>query len=194
MPDAPPENLPEPLAGAVKAVGRPLQDAAKPVQDALKAAWAAASVWNAVAAVGPLGSARRSAAESMIALKLLADAALVYAKDNGGRLPPADAYPDALKKYLNATAGKPFAMPEGKVLALNAAVAGRRTEEVADPRSTVLLFEAKPGGPLAGGRELLRDLAGEEDAYVAAFADGHVEWLSQEELAKKTWQPAASRN
>jgi len=190
MPDAPPKELPEPLAGAVNAVEKPLQDAAKPVQDALKAAWAAASVWDSVPAAGPLGSVRKAAAESMIALKLIADAAQAYAKDNGGRLPPADAYPGALKKYLGLAEGEPFKMPDGKVLAMNAALAGRRIEEIPDASAAILFFEAKLGGPLVGGRELLRELAGDQDGYVVAFADGHVEWLSQEELAKKAWGPA----
>jgi hypothetical protein len=48
MPDTPPEGLPEALAGAMKGVLKPLQDAAKPTQDALKAAWAAASAWEDV--------------------------------------------------------------------------------------------------------------------------------------------------
>jgi len=51
MPDTAPENLPEALAGAVKGVLKPLQDAAKPTQDALKAAWAAASAWEEVPAL-----------------------------------------------------------------------------------------------------------------------------------------------
>jgi dipeptidyl aminopeptidase/acylaminoacyl peptidase len=51
MPDAPPQDLPEALAGAMKPVIKPLQDAAKPTQDALKAAWAAASAWEEVPAV-----------------------------------------------------------------------------------------------------------------------------------------------
>ena len=63
MPDAPPKELPEPLAGAVNAVEKPLQDAAKPVQDALKAAWAAASVWDVVPAAGPPGAAGKPSAE-----------------------------------------------------------------------------------------------------------------------------------
>jgi hypothetical protein len=63
VPDAPPENLPEPLADAMRAVGKPLQDAARTVQDALKAAWAAASVWDDAAAVGPLAAPAKPAAE-----------------------------------------------------------------------------------------------------------------------------------
>ena len=51
MPDAPPEGLSEALAGAMKGVIKPLQDAAKPTQDALKAAWAAASAWDEVPAL-----------------------------------------------------------------------------------------------------------------------------------------------
>jgi len=63
VPDAPPENLPEPLADAMRAVGKPLEDAARTVQDALKAAWAAASVWDDVPAVGPLAAPAKPAAE-----------------------------------------------------------------------------------------------------------------------------------
>jgi len=53
LPESTPKELPEALANAVNAVEKPLQDAAKPTQEALKAAWAAASVWEDVPAVAP---------------------------------------------------------------------------------------------------------------------------------------------
>jgi WD40 repeat protein len=55
LPESTPKELPEALANAVNAVEKPLQDAAKPTQEALKAAWAAASVWEEVPAVAPAG-------------------------------------------------------------------------------------------------------------------------------------------
>jgi len=141
--------------------------------------------WEAPEPVLP----RDLSAQSMIGMTALADAAKAYAAEHDGRLPAAGEFPKALKKYMEP--GRPPTAPQGRALAMNEALCGKRLTDLADPERTVLFFETDSGGPLVGGRELLRNLAGDDDAYVIAFADGHIEWVCKDEVAALIWGPAS---
>jgi hypothetical protein len=130
---------------------------------------------------------REAAAQSMINLTCLADAAQKYAEENDGRLPPPGGFPSALLGYLEPD-GRPDA-PPGRAYGMNGALCGLRASDLRDADRTVLFFECLPQGPFVGGSELLRPLTGDEDAYVIAFADGHVEWVSRDAAADLIWVP-----
>ncbi len=130
---------------------------------------------------------REAAAQSMIGLTRLAEAALEYAEENDGRLPPPGGFPSALRDYLDP-GGMPDA-PPGRAYGVNGALCGLRLSDLRDADRTVLFFECTPEGPFVGGSGLLRPLTGDEDAYVIAFADGHVEWVSRDAAADLIWIP-----
>jgi hypothetical protein len=142
--------------------------------------------------VGPAAevrSARGNAARSMIAVSLLCHAARAYAAEHGGRLPPAEGYPSALEKYMGETSSDVLAATGDRRIAMNAALAGVSLESIGEPGRTVLFFETQPGGGRVGGRELLRPLAGPDEAYVIGFADGHVVWVDADGLKDLLWLP-----
>ncbi len=128
-------------------------------------------------------------AQSMICLTNLVAAAQAYAGEHDGRLPPAAEFPSALEKYFEPLPVARAVPPQGRRFAMNAAVAGLRLKEIADPARTVLFFETGPEGPLVGGQERLRQLGNDDDEYVFAFADGHVERMSGDDLKDLVWQP-----
>jgi hypothetical protein len=136
---------------------------------------------------GPPASVSELAAQSMIGMKMQAAAALAFAEEHGGRLPKAHEYPAALERYL--TVGEHTVPPHGRAFAMNEAVAGLRLAEIPQPERTVLLFETGEGRSLVGGKERLRPLPRPGDAYVIAFVDGNVKWMTKEEVDGLIWQP-----
>jgi len=140
----------------------------------------------------PDAGPRTKAAESMVGLTVLGGAAQEFAEEHDGRLPTAAEYPQALEKYIGQRPGERLVVPHGVRFVMNAAVAGARVADLNEPERTVLFFEGRAGGPAVGGRELLRPLSGEDDACVIAFADGHVAWVSREELDDLIWQPTGA--
>lgn len=132
-------------------------------------------------------SPTESAARSMIGMKTEAAVVRAFAEEHSGRLPTAAEYPETLEPYYKDQ-GRPLA-PAGRRFAMNKAVAGLRLADILKPERTVLLFETREHEDLVGGKDLLRTLIGSDDAYVIAFVDGHVEWLTQEEVDGLIWQP-----
>jgi len=132
----------------------------------------------------PLGAA----AESMIKMSAVLQAARDYADEHDGRLPPADAFPGALAKYLDRSPRDVLKLSSGRRLAMNAALAGLPLTAVSEPDRTVLLFEAGPDGPPVSGPSRLRPLRGPDDAYVIGFVSGRVAWVDPEDLGDLIWQ------
>jgi len=135
-------------------------------------------------------SPEQAAARSMISMTRLVQAAEDYARDHQGRLPTAEEYPAALLDYIGPD-GRPEG-PSGRDFAMNEAVCGLRRDAISRPNRTVLFFECPPHGPFVGGRELLRPLVGHDDAYVVAFADGHIDWIPAEQVDGLIWQPGSA--
>jgi len=113
-----------------------------------------------------------------------------------GTFPAADQWPDVLgrafgrKVDVDKELPSPFQPEAGCALAMNRYLSQLDENKVLDRTRTVLLFEVKPGGPRSGGPELLPDdpPAGR---YVIAFVDGHVQWLTKEEVHALIWDPQA---
>jgi hypothetical protein len=138
---------------------------------------------------GGIETPRGAAAESMIKMSAVLQAARDYADEHDGRLPPADAFPGALAKYLDRPAHDALRLSGFRRLAMNAALAGLPLTAVSEPDRTVLLFETGPDGPPVGGPSRLRPLRGPDDAYVIGFVSGRVEWVDPENLGDLIWEP-----
>jgi hypothetical protein len=138
-------------------------------------------------AVARAASTSEMAGQSMIGMKVLADAARAFAEEHGGRLPTAEEFPGALEPYLKQEP-RPAA-PQGRAFAMNEALAGARLADIAKPDRTVLFFETCAGADGVGGREMLRPLDGPDDAYVVALVDGHVVWVPKEDIDQFAWEP-----
>jgi len=132
-------------------------------------------------------STSEMAAQSMIGMKVLADAARAFAEEHGGRLPTAAEFPGALEPYFKQEP-RPAA-PQGRAFAMNEALAGARLADIAKPERTILFFETCAGGDEVGGRETLRPLDGPDDAYVVALVDGQVAWVPKAEIDQFAWEP-----
>ncbi|MCX5673722.1 MAG: DUF4190 domain-containing protein [Planctomycetota bacterium] len=141
---------------------------------------------------GAIETPRGAAAESMIKMSAVLQAARDYADEHDGRLPPADAFPGALAKYLDRSPRDMLQLSRSRRLAMNAALAGLPLTAVSEPDRTVLFFEAGPDGPPVGGPSRLRPLRGPDDAYVIGFVSGRVAWVPQEDLGDLLWEPDRS--
>lgn len=130
-------------------------------------------------------------------LRQLNGAAINYATDYKGHLPPADSWPKYLVKggyIMDETLLCPVAREAGRGYAINANLRGLKIDDIRQRSSTVLFFECAPGSPPAGGPELLppepryKDPSG---CFVFGFADGHAEWVSPKNLGQLNWDPKA---
>ena len=130
--------------------------------------------------------ARRSG-QSMMGLQVLALAALDYAREHGGRLPLSDEFPLCLVRYIEGRQA-PRA-PPGRAFAMNAPLSGMRLADIDLPKRTVLFFESDAGGPVVGGPEILRSIEGDDDGFIIAFADGHVESVWPDDIDDFIWHP-----
>lgn len=130
-------------------------------------------------------------------IRQLCAAAINYATDYNGHLPPADSWPEYLVKggYITDHLFPcPSAYNGGRGYAMNAGLHGLRIDEIRRRSSTVLFFECAPGSPPAGGPELLPPKPRHEDfngCFVFGFADGHAEHVSPKDLGQLNWDPKA---
>jgi prepilin-type processing-associated H-X9-DG protein len=157
---------------------------------------------------GPRPAAQRAACQSN--LKRISRAMLMYAQDNDGRLPGAGNWDSAVVRYLrkdpNATP-RLFQCPSDRSAprepgyphsgsasyALNRRVGGRRVRDIADPESTVLLFDSSGRGTgMNGGPELLPSPPRHQERNNVAFLDGSVR--SVENMPSFAAVPAGGRS
>jgi len=94
-----------------------------------------------------------------------------YSKEHGNRLPAAENWCDILIAYDSNLTKDNFRHPklEGTVVAFNRALSGVDVRKI--PQNTIILFEARGGWNLYGGRELVQPLA-DERVYVEAYVWG----------------------
>jgi len=119
-------------------------------------------------------------------------AAMLYATDNGGKLPPASTWCDALRPFLGSE--RVVICPHGKAgqrshYAFNERLGGMLLSKIQSPAQTVLVFEAEGGWNLAGGPELLPDSPRHGKTVTVGFMDGHVEAVAMERIGKLQWVP-----
>lgn len=127
--------------------------------------------------------------------KQICIAMMMYCDENDGRLPQVDNWPAALAPYIGDTKilESPFAPHTGRAWAMNKHLDGRKVNDIKQPARTVLIFEARIGGPPAGGRELLPPRPRGRGGYVIGFLDGHVELVPPERLHELIWIPGTQK-
>jgi hypothetical protein len=119
-------------------------------------------------------------------------AMMMYCDENDGNFPPSDNWPDALAPYFNnnrALLTSTFNPEAGRAYAMNAQLDGWKVRDIRQPHRTVLIFEARFGGPPAGGRELLPESPRGRRGYIIGFLDGHVECIRPGRLDELIWVP-----
>lgn len=128
---------------------------------------------------------------SMNNAKRLCLAVNLYCDENDGSFPPVDNWSAALNEYISdeKILTSPFAPEDGRAWAMNKNLDGRKKQDIKRPHRTVLIFEARIGGPPAGGRELLSEKPGTIRGYVIGFLDGHTELVRPEKLDELIWIP-----
>jgi len=132
-------------------------------------AWLTWGAWIVVLHV--LADTRREACRDNV--RALTRAMDDYLADNDQTYPPADRWCDALLPYLPDRAA--FICPSARNrqcgYAFSQALSGRKTDTIADPRWTIMLFESDRGWNAAGGPELLPEEARHITGDTYGFAD-----------------------
>ena len=140
-------------------------------------------------AIPTLAVAQQTAhnARSMMVLRQLAAATRAYVVQHDQGLPPVEDWVAVLDAYAGGISTL-VSSPDGvRAYAMNRALDGRRIEDIAAPALTVLFFEAEPGGPLAGGPELLPARPGFIEGYAIVFVDGHADNVPRKRIASLVW-------
>jgi hypothetical protein len=116
------------------------------------------------------------------------------------RYPEAEGWCDTLAPALARITGMPnlFVCPLEPELscgyAYNAALSGLMYSSVANPASTIVIFESDAGWNAAGGPELLPHTPRHYKRDWYGFADGHVEYLPRKRLPDGTWAKEPDAN
>ncbi len=113
-------------------------------------------------------------------MKAIATALTMYEADHGA-LPPAEHWMQSLGAYVDGSAvwNAPFTGKPG--YALNAPIAGRRSDSfVEDPAYVVAVFESDRGADAAGGAELLPRQPRHHGGHIVGYLDGHVSWVHRQ--------------
>ena len=123
-------------------------------------------------------------------LKQLSIAVRMYSAAHKNQFPPAATWCDAIRSY--AGSDKPFQCPAGKSntrcnYAFNAKLAGLDAGKVNS--NTVLFFETEGGWNVSSGPELMLKQPRHSRVFVIAFADGHIEQLTESKLDTLHWDP-----
>ena len=127
--------------------------------------------------------------------KQLAVALIIYSNDNTNHFPAAAKWCDAIKEEIGGQEQVfkcPNSNPDSRCdYAFNSKLDGLPVSAVSHPATTVLIFESDAGWNATGGRESLtavpRHVRGK--FCVVAFADGHVEAVTQSRLNTLRWDP-----
>ena len=139
-------------------------------------------------APGPIPRERGVQAACIARLKSLELSFKLYADDFDGSLPSVESWCDTLRKYMlpeNLICPGSDAKEGQSSYAMNEFLAGKKLAEL--PPDLVLLFESKPGWNMAGGPEILTTENHEGECCNVLFVDGHVEFISANEISKLKW-------
>ena len=120
-------------------------------------------------------------------------AALAYGQNHSEKLPPADSWPEILKKEMKLpddTFGDPSDPQAGRAFAMNQHL-GSRPRRMPHSEQTVLFFECQFGSPSAGGPELLPPTPRHKGGYAIVFANGQADLVPPEKVRGLIWNPVA---
>jgi len=121
-------------------------------------------------------------------VKAITSAAFMYAQDHGDRLPPPDAWNNALfQPYMLSYPICPDADTKLTTYALNGLLKKLELSKIGNRKDTVFVFESKPGADLCGGRELMSQVPRHSGGDNIAFLDGHAQWVKRSDARKYMW-------
>ena len=142
-------------------------------------------------------------AVSMANVRQLSLAAMMYAEEHNAQLPDPDSWKEQLTEYMDGNPDEvlssPYEHKAGCGFAMNSLLVGSaegrgiplELDQIVNPARTVLFFEARSDGPLAGGPELLPEEPRGPRGYIISFVDGHVENVANDQLDDLIWSPGA---
>lgn len=117
---------------------------------------------------------------------------LLYADSNTNFFPNAATWcDDVLPEVMSSDVFLcPAGNPQAKChYAYNENLAGIDLDKVANPATTVMIFEAESGWNGSGGGEALLPMPRHDRKVVVGFVDGHVEMLDASQLSHLNWEP-----
>jgi prepilin-type processing-associated H-X9-DG protein len=163
----------------------------------LVAAAAGLLIWVGASKAWEEATVRSQHLMMMGRMGLLGRATMDYVAKNDDRFPPPDSWPQALKDAHVLADESMLADPRdaalGRIIAMNALLASRKSADVRRPGETVLYFECAPGAPPGGGPKNLPPEPRDPGGYAIGFCDGHVERIPIEELGRLIWNPEEER-
>jgi len=119
-------------------------------------------------------------------------ALVMYADANGGKLPPAGAWCDAISaKVGSPNVFKCLAAGQGGRCSygFNQRLNGFPVARINDRAQTVLVFEADGGWNMSGAQDEILRQPRHARGVVIGFADGHAELVSTARLPQLIWEP-----
>jgi prepilin-type processing-associated H-X9-DG protein len=119
-------------------------------------------------------------------------ALLTYANAHGDKYPPEETWCDAIQTYVSSD--KTFKCIADKQnsrcdYAFNTKLGDVSINKVRNPQTTVTVFETAGGWNATGGADVLPRPSRHGNKFVVAFADGHVEVLTESRLKDLRWDP-----
>jgi hypothetical protein len=134
-------------------------------------------------------AARNAVASST--MDLAGTATLVFMAEHDGALPPAGSWKTALEEGGTDVTSLLVAVEDltGRSFAMNIHLDGLGEGDLAEPSTTVLFFETEPGGPLAGGRDLLPERPAYARGYLIVYANGVTDNVPGFVVDTLTWEP-----
>jgi prepilin-type processing-associated H-X9-DG protein len=120
-------------------------------------------------------------------LKQLGAGMKLYAEDNGGKLPDAARWCDAIEKHVPERLAFRCATTSGYYL-FNRNLSGIELSRVSNAERTVLLFEGKGGKNASGGGADLSATPAHRGGNNILFVDGHVERVPMARYKQLRWQ------
>ena len=127
-------------------------------------------------------------AMSISSLQTVAALSELYRSVHGDAFPPARDWIDAISVNERSLAF-PDDPHERRAFSMNIMLDGRTLGELSDAANTVLYFETEPGGPLAGGPELMPYQSRFFGGYLIVYANGDLGMIPPHELRSLIWEP-----
>lgn len=116
---------------------------------------------------------------------------LMYTAENGGALPTAERWCDAIRNYVGTETV--FQCPQGAKTerahyGFNQKLGGLMLSNISQPAVTVMVFETSGGWNVAGGKELLLSTPRHKSIAIG-FADGYCQAIPVDRLDQLRWEP-----
>jgi prepilin-type processing-associated H-X9-DG protein len=125
-------------------------------------------------------------------VKQISTCMMMYSGENDDTLPASGKWVEAVSVYLHndGILQCPSEKTHGTCYAMNSKLNIISVKKIKSPIDTVMIFESNPMDNPNGGKELLPYPGRHSHTNNIGFADGHVKWIRDEDLASVKWDPA----